>query len=57
MVLFDNNGSCHAGDQPFDGRALAQVGVVEVPQGAPHGLLLSVGVDAGNASTCKEDRC
>jgi hypothetical protein len=56
-VIFDNNGNCHAGDTPYDGRELAQVGVVEVPQGAGHGLVLSFGVDAGNASTCKEDRC
>jgi hypothetical protein len=56
-VMFDNNGNCHAGDTPYDGRELAQVGVVEVPQGAGHGLVLSFGVDAGNASTCKEDRC
>jgi hypothetical protein len=56
-VIFDNNGNCHAGDTPFDGRELAQVGVIEVPQGAGHGLVLSFGVDAGNASTCKEDLC
>ena len=56
-VIFDNNGNCHAGDTPYDGRELAQVGVVEVPQGAAHGLVLSFGVDAGNASTCKEDAC
>jgi hypothetical protein len=56
-VIFDNNGNCHAGDTPYDGRELAQVGVVEVPQGAGHGLVLSFGVDAGNASTCKEDVC
>jgi len=56
-VIFDNNGNCHAGDTPYDGRELAQVGVVEVPQGAGHGLVLSFGVDAGNASTCKEDAC
>lgn len=57
MVIFDNNGSCHAGDAPFDGRELAQVAVVEVAQGGGHGLVLSVGVNAGNASTCKEDAC
>jgi hypothetical protein len=56
-VIFDNNGSCHAGDQPFDGRELAQVAVVEVPQGRASSLVLTFGVDAGNASTCKEDAC
>ena len=56
-AIFDNNGSCHAGDQPFDGRELAQVAVVQVPQGTGPGFVLSFGVNAGNASTCKEDAC
>ena len=57
LVIFDNNGSCHAGDQPFDGRELAQVGVIEVPQGRGPGLVLTFGADAGNADTCKENLC
>ena len=57
LVIFDNNGSCHAGDRPFDGRELAQVGVIEVPQGRGPGLVLTFGADAGNADTCKEDLC
>ena len=57
LVIFDNNGSCHAGDRPFDGRELGQVGVIEVPQGRGPGLVLTFGADAGNADTCKEDRC
>ena len=57
LVIFDNNRSCHAGDRPFDGRELAQVGVIEVPQGRGPGLVLAFGADAGNADTCKEDLC
>ena len=57
LVIFDNNGSCHAGDRPFDGRELAQVGVIEVPQGRGPGLVLTFGADAGNADTCKENLC
>ena len=57
VVMFDNNGSCHAGDQPFDGRELAQVGVIEVPQGRGPGLVLTFGADAGNVDTCKENLC
>ena len=57
LVIFDNNGSCHAGDRPFDGRELGQVGVIEVPQGRGPGLVLTFGADAGNADTCKEDQC
>jgi hypothetical protein len=57
LVIFDNNRSCHAGDRPFDGRELAQVGVIEVPQGRGPGLVLTFGADAGNADTCKEDLC
>ena len=57
VVIFDNNGNCHAGDRPYDGRELGQVGVIEVPQGRGPGLVLTFGADAGNADTCKEDRC
>jgi hypothetical protein len=57
LVIFDNNGSCHAGDRPYDGRELAQVGVIEVPQGRGPGLVLTFGADAGNADTCKENLC
>jgi hypothetical protein len=57
QVIFDNNHNCHAGDLPYDARELAQVAVLEVPQGKGAGVILSFGADAGNKDTCKDDQC
>jgi hypothetical protein len=55
--IFDNNGNCHAGDQPNDGREIAHVSVIRVSQGASAGIYYSYAVNAGNADACKDDGC